>query len=128
MSKASIRALRDALAQKSAALKAQASSALQTEVEGLAAAMRAKVRIKTGTLAETIEAVKIGENAYRVQAGGVKTTKEVRTGSGVPYDYARSEEFGTRKEEAKPFFFNTYRSKKSGLKSRIKKAAANSQI
>src|SRR5262249_13667283 len=44
-----------------------------------------------------------------VQAGGDLTTKEIRDGSGVPYDYAVGFEFGTSRQPARSFFYSTYR-------------------
>lgn len=44
---------------------------------------------------------------FIVQAGGELTTKEVREGSGVPYDYALGFELGTSRQPARPFFYNT---------------------
>jgi HK97 gp10 family phage protein len=43
-----------------------------------------------------------------VQAGGDLTTKEVREGNGVSYDYAEAFEFGTSRQPAQPFFYPTY--------------------
>jgi HK97 gp10 family phage protein len=63
----------------------------------------------TGDLEESCTVVP-GDNDGEVivQAGGPLTTKEVREGSGVSYDYAEAFEFGTSRQPARPFFYNTY--------------------
>jgi hypothetical protein len=42
-----------------------------------------------------------------VRAGGRLTTR--RTAAGAAFDYALAEEFGTTKEQARPFFYSTVR-------------------
>ncbi|MDA9530333.1 HK97-gp10 family putative phage morphogenesis protein [Bradyrhizobium sp. CCBAU 25338] len=59
---------------------------------------------------------------YIVQAGGDMTTKEVRQGSGVEYDYALAFEYGTSRQHAKPFFWPTYREKREGIEQAISDA------
>lgn len=59
----------------------------------------------------------------RVKAGGELTTRQVRTGSGVSYDYANANEFGTEKMSAQPFFWPTYRLKKRAIRSKIARRA-----
>lgn len=59
---------------------------------------------------------------YIVQAGGDMTTKEVREGSGVDYDYALAFEYGTSHQHAKPFFWPTYREKREGIEQAISDA------
>ena len=63
----------------------------------------------TGDLEESCTVVE-GDNDLEVfvQAGGDLTTKEVREGSGVSYDYAEAFEFGTSRQPAQPFFYPTY--------------------
>lgn len=58
-----------------------------------------------------------------VQAGGELTTKEVRHGSGVEYDYALGFEFGTSHQPARPFFYSTYRGRRDEIQSAINVAA-----
>lgn len=62
-----------------------------------------------------------GENdlEFIVQAGGDLTTKEVRDGSGVPYDYAEAFEFGTSRQAARPFFWPTYRASRDQMQEAI---------
>jgi HK97 gp10 family phage protein len=59
-----------------------------------------------------------------VQAGGELTTKEVREGSGVEYDYALGFEFGTSRQPARPFFYNTYHARKDDIQDAIDQAAS----
>ncbi len=92
------------------------------EAEGLAQAMRiaASPHAKSGNTVKSIKVIKTSTpGKVRVVAGGDLTTKEVRAGSGKSFDYVRAEEFGTVEHKAIPFFFNTYRARKRGIKQRI---------
>jgi HK97 gp10 family phage protein len=57
-----------------------------------------------------------------VQAGGTTTTKEVREGSGVGYDYAIGFEFGTSHQPARPFFYSTYHEHRDEMRDAITEA------
>jgi HK97 gp10 family phage protein len=57
-----------------------------------------------------------------VQAGGDATTKDVREGSGVDYDYALGFEFGTSHQPARPFFYPTYHALQSEMQEAITNA------
>jgi HK97 gp10 family phage protein len=59
---------------------------------------------------------------YIVQAGGDMTTKEVREGSGVEYDYALGFEFGTSRQPARPFFYSTYNAMRDEIQEAITEA------
>ncbi|WP_314945919.1 hypothetical protein [Bradyrhizobium cosmicum] len=61
---------------------------------------------------------------YLVQAGGDMTTKEVREGSGEPYDYALGFEFGTSRQPARPFFYNTYEAMRDDMQQAIDDAVS----
>ncbi|WP_234680793.1 HK97-gp10 family putative phage morphogenesis protein [Bradyrhizobium monzae] len=61
---------------------------------------------------------------YIVQAGGDMTTKEVREGSGEPYDYAEAFEYGTSHQTAQPFFWPTYRALKPEIQEAINDAVS----
>jgi HK97 gp10 family phage protein len=67
-----------------------------------------------------------GENdlEFLVQAGGDLTTKEVREGSGVDYDYAEAFEFGTARQPARSFFWSTYREMKDDIQDAIDDAVS----
>jgi HK97 gp10 family phage protein len=58
-----------------------------------------------------------------VQAGGELTTREIRAGSGVEYDYALGFEFGTSHQPARPFFWSTYQAHKDDIRQAIDEAA-----
>lgn len=75
---------------------------------------------ETGAL-EASCTVAAGDNdlEYIVEAGGDMTTKEVRGGSGEPYDYALGFEFGTSHQPARPFFFNTYEAMRDDMQQAI---------
>lgn len=85
------------------------SSKLLDSANKLASAIKEAAPKKTGALKESVQVRKDSNGTFWVTAGGDLTTREVRRGSGVPYDYAMATEFGTRKESAEPFFFNTIR-------------------
>jgi phage protein, HK97 gp10 family len=97
------------------------------EAEGLAGAMRqaASSHAKSGKTQKSIRVIKRRGNRVTVAAGGELTTKDVRGGSGVSYDYVRAEEFGTSDQKAIPFFWNTYRARKRGIKDRVSGKAAS---
>jgi hypothetical protein len=57
-----------------------------------------------------------------VQAGGDLTTKEVREGSNVAYDYSLGFEFGTSRQPARPFFYLTYNTMRNDMQGAIDEA------
>lgn len=59
---------------------------------------------------------------YVVKAGGDLTTKEVRGGSGVEFDYALAFEYGTSRQQAKPFFWPTYNALRDDMQREINDA------
>lgn len=87
---------------------------------GLAEAMKQVVPVKTGKTKGTIrvERGKRGDRFY-VKAGGSATTEG-------GFDTATASEWGTQKENAKPWFYSTWRRNKkqinAGLEHEIKKA------
>jgi hypothetical protein len=78
------------------------------EAEELAALIRHEVDTRSGRLASTV-GVDGDRSSFRivVRAGGKATTTVSQDGRS--YDYALSEEFGTTKRPASPFFFNTWK-------------------
>jgi HK97 gp10 family phage protein len=62
------------------------------------------------------------ELAVEVRAGGEMTTREVRAGSGVDYDYSIAVEFGTSDTAEQPFFWPSYRAIKRRAKNRATRA------
>lgn len=62
------------------------------------------------------------ELAVDVVAGGQQTMREVREGSGVYYDYAMAQEFGTENHPANPFFYPAWRALKKSIRARLSRA------
>lgn len=104
------------------------SDVLREQAFRLSDAQRAALRSleqspETGAL-EASCTVAQGENEleYLVQAGGDMTTKEVREGSGEPYDYAVGFVFGTSRQPARDFFFSTFNSLRDSMQEDINQA------
>jgi HK97 gp10 family phage protein len=109
-------------------LTEQLSDVIREQAERLSQAQREALQSleqsdETGHLEESC-AVVPGSNdlEFIVQAGGELTTKEVRDGSGQPYDYAEGFEFGTSRQPARPFFFNTYNAMRDDMQKAIEDA------
>lgn len=109
-------------------LREQLSDVLREQAFRLSDAQRAALRAleqspETGAL-EASCTVAPGANdlEYIVQAGGDMTTKEVREGSGEPYDYALGFEFGTSHQPARPFFYSTYNAMRDDMQKAIDEA------
>lgn len=104
------------------------------EMVGLA---RSFVPVDTGKLRDSIH-VEPGDRpaSFRVKAGGPTTTREVRSGSGKPYDYSVGVEFGTSQHtnagifagsdnpgaRRQPFFWPAYRLIRKRLRGRMSRA------
>src|SRR3954447_1313449 len=93
----------------------QLSGVLREQAELLSAAQKRALQAleqspdETGDLEESCTVVPGKDDLeFIVQAGGPLTTKDIREGSGVPYDYAVGFEFGTSHQPARPFFYSTY--------------------
>jgi hypothetical protein len=84
------------------------SPRLKTAADELAGAIKDAAPRKKGDLAESVQ-VRETDDGFEVTAGGDLTTKQIRDGSGVEYDYAMAIEFGTQDIDAEPFFFATAR-------------------
>lgn len=110
-------------------LTEQLSDVVREQAERLSQAQREALQAleqspdETGHLEESCVVVP-GSNdlEFIVQAGGELTTKDVRDGSGVPYDYADGFEFGTSRQPARPFFFNTYNAMRDDMQKAIEDA------
>src|SRR5689334_1005097 len=91
-------------------VKRQLAAAIKEQADGLAAAIKDAAPVRSGKLRDSVRVRRRrNELELEVTAGGDDTTKELRSGSGIEYDYALAAEFGTSKEEAEPFFFPTFR-------------------
>jgi HK97 gp10 family phage protein len=102
------------------------SGVLREQAELLSAAQRQALQSleqspqETGDLEQSCTvAPGQDELEFIVQAGGELTTKEVREGSGEPYDYAVGFEFGTSHQPARPFFYSTYNAMKDDMQDAI---------
>jgi HK97 gp10 family phage protein len=104
-------------------MKRQLATAIRAEADRLAAAIKAKAPVKTGALRNSVRVRrKRNDLELEVVAGGTETTKEVRSGSGKPYDYALATEYGTTRESAQPFFYNTARAMQDEIRDNIEDA------
>lgn len=84
---------------------------LLLQAEELAENIKSVAPIVTGTLRSSVRTRDVSNQSgtklsVLVIAGGSKTTKR---SNGNYYDYSVGTEFGTVKEQAEPFFYNTYR-------------------
>ncbi len=104
------------------AVKAAVKPALDKSADELVAAQRSLAPSDDGTLRASIQWHESGELKRTVEAGGPSTTRPVRSGAGVTYDYAVAQEFGTQKMPANPFFWPGYRLTRKRIRNRIKRA------
>jgi hypothetical protein len=111
-------------------LREQLSDVLREQAFRLSDAQRAALQgleqdPETGALeASCTVAPGADDLEYIVQAGGDMTTKEVRDGSGHPYDTALAFEFGNSRQPARPFFWPTYRAMKDDIQEAINEAVS----
>lgn len=106
-------------------VKKQLAQTIKGEADKLAAAIKAAAPVKSGALQSTVQVRrKKSDVDLEVTAGGDATTKEVRAGSGISYDYSRAVEFGSVNAPAEPFFFNTYRAMAPEIRQNIDDAVA----
>lgn len=99
---------------------------LKRIADGLAEDIRRAAPVgETGRLKESVRVTR-GRKSLElyVEAGGPLTTKEVRGGSGVAYDYALGQEFGNSRTPANPFFYSTYRARRDEVRADIEEAVA----
>lgn len=105
------------------AVKEAAYARLVEHGQKMANTMKAAAPRKTGKLANSIVLeTDAGRLRIAIKAGGKATTTEVRKGSGVSYDYARGQEFGTVKMQRNPFFWPIYRLLKKSMRSAVKRS------
>ncbi|QOG20464.1 HK97-gp10 family putative phage morphogenesis protein [Bradyrhizobium sp. SEMIA] len=103
--------------------KRKLAATIKEQADGLASAIKDAAPVQTGKLRDSVQVRRRrNELDLEVTAGGDDTTKDVRTGSGVGYDYALATEFGTSKEEAQPFFYSTYRQMRDEIRQAIEDA------
>lgn len=126
-------------------VKKKLAQTIKEQADMLAGAIKDAAPVYTGTLRDSVQ-VRRGKNTVDlvVTAGGAATTKqysrstdysspvvidgrdnsgkqkvEAGSGDGVGYDYAIASEFGTTKEAAEPFFYNTYRAHAADIRQAI---------
>lgn len=103
--------------------KRNLAAAIKEQADGLASAIKDAAPVKTGKLRDSVQVRRRRNDLdLEVTAGGDATTRDVRQGSGVSYDYALATEFGTSKEEAQPFFYSTYREMRDDIQQAIQDA------
>jgi HK97 gp10 family phage protein len=107
-------------------LQRELAGKIKEIADELADAIRDAAPEDSGLLKQSIQ-VRRGRGTLElyVEAGGSLTTKEVRDGSGVPYDYALAQEFGTSHQPADPFFYPTYNELKDDVQEQLKDAVAD---
>lgn len=103
---------------------------IRDQAQALSDAQRAALRAlqqspdETGNLEASCVAVPgNGPLEYAVQAGGDLTTREIRKGSDVDYDYAVAFNHGTSRQPAREFFYSTYQARKDEIQKAIDEAA-----
>ena len=104
------------------AAKRAAGPATLKAAEDIANTMRSVAPKDKGDLVESIRLTINEDGRVYIKAGGKRTTKEVRSGSGVPYDYAFAQEFGTKEMPASPFFWPSYRLKRKPARAKMTRA------
>lgn len=106
-------------------VKKRLARTIRNEADRLAAAIKAEAPVASGALRDSVKVRRRKSDLdLEVTAGGDTTTREIRVGSGVPYDYARAVEFGTVDTPAQPFFYNTYREMAPQIRQNIDDAIA----
>lgn len=106
-------------------IQREMASDMRSIADELADLIRSAAPVKTGNLRESIKVIR-GRKTLElfVVAGGDNTQKEARRGSGVVYDYALSQEFGTSRMPANPFFYSTYREHRDEFAKKIEDAVS----
>src|SRR5882762_6409929 len=112
-------------------LTEQLSPVIREQAELLSAAQRQALQSleqapeETGDLENSCVVVP-GKNdlEFLVQAGGDLTTKDIRDGSGVPYDHGLAFEFGNSRQPARPFFYSTYNAMRDDMQNAINDAVS----
>lgn len=104
-------------------VKKRLAQTIKDEADKLAFAIKAKAPVKSGALRDSvIVRRKKSDVDLEVTAGGDSTVRQIRSGSGVSYDYANAVEFGTTKMNAEPFFYATYRAMAPEIRETIEQA------
>jgi HK97 gp10 family phage protein len=107
-------------------VKRELAGQLKDIADALAADIKDAAPERSGALKSTVKVRrKRNDLDLEVTAGGDETTKEIRAGSGVSYDYALAREFGTTHEDAQPWFYPTYRARQNEIRQEIEDAVSD---
>jgi HK97 gp10 family phage protein len=121
----SVEQLQQLFAKIPESVAAEFANAPIEEGERLAGVMRSAVAKGIDGRNELLQSIRVepGRRPLQalVKAGGPLTTRAVRKGSGVTYDYSLANEFGTRKMKAQPFFWPSYRLMKKRIRTSLNK-------
>lgn len=114
------------LAGLSNAVADELSGAIREQAQALSDAQRAALRSleqdppDSGDLEESCTVAPTDNPLeFIVSAGGTLTTGEVREGAGVPFDHVLAFEYGTSRQTARPFFWNTYNAMRDDMQAAI---------
>lgn len=116
--------LRATLARLPKQVKKDLQENLTASANELAGKMRLAAPVDEGDLRSSIRVKKFdrGGIGALVLAGGPLTTKPVRQGQSVRYDYSLAIELGTQELLAQPFFYPSYRRQRSKIRAKASKA------
>lgn len=105
-------------------VKSEVSGALTKNGDRLVSLSKSLApRGETGNLVESIRAeMDPGGLGLSVKAGGPKTTKQVRDGSGVPYDYAMAQEHANEHTPRHPYLYPAARALKRVMRANLTRA------
>ena len=122
------------LAGLSDALADELSAAIREQAQALSDAQRAALRSleqdppDSGDFEESCVVTPTDNPLeFIVSAGGALTTGEVREGAGVPFDHALAFEYGTSRQPARPFFWNTYNAMRDDMQAEINEVKKKAQ-
>lgn len=106
------------------AVRTEVSEALEANGERLVSLSKSLApRGETGALVDSIRAEMDSDGlGLSVKAGGPATTKEVREGSGVSYDYAMGQEHGNEHTPKHPYLYPAARALRRVMRARLTRA------
>lgn len=98
-------------------------AALQVSALEVVAAQKSVAPVDDGDLRDSIR-TEPGTHPLQilVTAGGEATTRPVRNGTDVDYDYSLGVEFGTSDQDGQPFFYGPFRLLKRRVLGRVTRA------
>lgn len=115
--------LKRRLARMPAHVKRATKAAIDQGAAEVVSMQKRLAPVDDGDLQGSIQAIPgRHELSTMIVAGGAATTRPVREGQSVTYDYALAQEFGTDRMPANPFFYPSYRALRRRVKSRITRA------